>query len=153
MQLEHRLSALLQLHLHSEPTFNGCGKGNCKMRRETFKFVDLVHLILETWRYVTDLMTVSQSILSSGNCLSIGTKSFWRIWAEPSWRRISQESSSRFRKRISSFTVSVKNQHNSMSLLRADSRFAPSQWEMVLLCNNVSHWLGASLYIFCKEAT
>ena len=28
---------------------------------------------------------------------------------------------------------------------RADSRFAPSQWEMVLLCNDVSHWLGASL--------
>ena len=28
---------------------------------------------------------------------------------------------------------------------RADSRFAPSQWEMPLLCNNVSHWLGASL--------
>ena len=28
---------------------------------------------------------------------------------------------------------------------RADSRFAPSQWEMVLLCNAVSHWLGASL--------
>ena len=23
--------------------------------------------------------------------------------------------------------------------------FAPSQWETVLLCNNVSHWLGASL--------
>ena len=29
--------------------------------------------------------------------------------------------------------------------LRADSRFAPSQGETVLLCNNVSHWLGASL--------
>ena len=27
----------------------------------------------------------------------------------------------------------------------ADSRFAPSQWEMVLLYNDVSHWLGASL--------
>ena len=27
----------------------------------------------------------------------------------------------------------------------ADSRFAPSQWETVLLCNNVSHWWGASL--------
>ena len=27
----------------------------------------------------------------------------------------------------------------------ADSRFAPSQWEMALLCNDVSHWLGASL--------
>ena len=28
---------------------------------------------------------------------------------------------------------------------RADSRFVPSQWETVLLCDNVSHWLGASL--------
>ena len=28
---------------------------------------------------------------------------------------------------------------------RADSRFAPSQWETTLLCNDVSHWLGASL--------
>ena len=29
--------------------------------------------------------------------------------------------------------------------IRADSRFAPSQWEMLLLCNDVSHWLGTSL--------
>ena len=28
---------------------------------------------------------------------------------------------------------------------KADSRFAPSQWETVLLCNDVSHCLGASL--------
>ena len=28
---------------------------------------------------------------------------------------------------------------------RADSRFAPSLWEMASLCNDVSHWLGASL--------
>ena len=28
---------------------------------------------------------------------------------------------------------------------KADSRFAPCQWETVLLCNDVSHWLGASL--------
>ena len=28
---------------------------------------------------------------------------------------------------------------------RADSRFAPSQWETALLCNDVSHWLSASL--------
>ena len=27
----------------------------------------------------------------------------------------------------------------------ADYKFAPSQWETVLLCNDVSHWLGASL--------
>ena len=36
---------------------------------------------------------------------------------------------------------------------RADPRFAPSQWDTALLCNNISHWLGASLesalfYIF-----
>ena len=28
---------------------------------------------------------------------------------------------------------------------RADSMFAPSQWETALLCNDVSHWLGANL--------
>ena len=31
------------------------------------------------------------------------------------------------------------------TISRADSRFAPSQWETALLCNDVSHWLGASL--------
>ena len=30
-------------------------------------------------------------------------------------------------------------------LCRADSWFAPSQWEMALRYNGVSHWLGASL--------
>ena len=30
-------------------------------------------------------------------------------------------------------------------IYRTDPRFAPSQWETVLLCNDVSHWLGASL--------
>ena len=28
---------------------------------------------------------------------------------------------------------------------RAESRFAPSQWETPLLCNDVSHWLGVNL--------
>ena len=28
---------------------------------------------------------------------------------------------------------------------RADYRFVPSQWETALLCNDVSHWLGANL--------
>ena len=32
-----------------------------------------------------------------------------------------------------------------LTLYRADSRFAPSQGEMVLLCSDVSHWLGANL--------
>ena len=29
--------------------------------------------------------------------------------------------------------------------IRVDSEFAPSQWETSLLCNDVSHWLGANL--------
>ena len=32
-----------------------------------------------------------------------------------------------------------------LSITRADSRFAPRQWETALLCNDVSHWLGANL--------
>ena len=30
-------------------------------------------------------------------------------------------------------------------LLKADSRYVPSQWETALLYNDVSHWVGASL--------
>ena len=33
--------------------------------------------------------------------------------------------------------------HSAGLVYRADSRFAPSQWETALLCNDVSHWLGA----------
>ena len=36
---------------------------------------------------------------------------------------------------------------------RVDSRFAPSQWETALLCNDVSHWLGANLKSALKELT
>ena len=36
-------------------------------------------------------------------------------------------------------------QHQASTHTTADSRFAPSQWGMVLLCNNVSHWLGTNL--------
>ena len=32
-----------------------------------------------------------------------------------------------------------------LACFRADSRFAPSQWETALLCIAVSHWLGANL--------
>ena len=37
------------------PGFNGLGKENCKTRRESFKFCDLVQLILESLRYYTKL--------------------------------------------------------------------------------------------------
>ena len=32
-----------------------------------------------------------------------------------------------------------------LSSTRADARFAPSQWGMTLLCNDVSRWLSANL--------
>ena len=35
-------------------------------------------------------------------------------------------------------------EHNNVGY-RSDSKFAPSQWDTVLLCNYVFHWLGASL--------
>ena len=38
--------------LHLTPGFNGLGKDNCKTRRDSFKFLDLVPLILEILRYV-----------------------------------------------------------------------------------------------------
>ena len=34
---------------------------------------------------------------------------------------------------------------------RVDSRFASSQWDMVLPCNNISYWLGASLESDLKQ--
>ena len=54
-------------------------------------------------------------------------------------------------KNLTSWTIShvtPKKQIRACKSLRkgrAGSRFAPSQWETALLCNDVSHWLGASL--------
>ena len=39
--------------LYLTPGFNGLGKYNCKSRRSTCKFLDLVRLILEVWRCIT----------------------------------------------------------------------------------------------------
>ena len=56
MQLEHRLSALLQPHLHSrlDSGFKEIGKDSLRTVRESFKCWDLVRLILGTWRYSPD---------------------------------------------------------------------------------------------------
>ena len=34
---------------------------------------------------------------------------------------------------------------SAVTWIRAESRFAPSQWETLLQCNAVSHWLGVNL--------
>ena len=39
----------------------------------------------------------------------------------------------------------TQSKATSCAYIRADSRFVPSQWETVLLCNDISHCLGASL--------
>ena len=36
------------------------------------------------------------------------------------------------------------------NICSTDSRFAPSQWETVILCNDVSHWLGANICSHCS---
>ena len=50
---------------------------------------------------------------------------------------------------IDSFTVSLHStkakQIDCQYLFMVVSKFAPSQWETPLLCNDVSHWLGANL--------
>ena len=50
------------------------------------------------------------------------------------------------------WNLGIQNVFNDLWLLirvndyfRADTRLAPSQWEMSLQCNVVSHWLGARL--------
>ena len=39
-------------YLNFTPGFNGLGKNYCKTRSETFKFLDLMCLILEVWQYM-----------------------------------------------------------------------------------------------------
>ena len=39
--------------LYLTPGLNGMGKDNCKTRRESLKFWDLVHFILEGWQYIS----------------------------------------------------------------------------------------------------
>ena len=50
-----------------------------------------------------------------------------------------------FRQVNGSTILSLRFHSDIRYVLRADSRFAPSQWETTLLCNDVYHWLGASL--------
>ena len=40
-----------------------------------------------------------------------------------------------------------------MLVYMADFWFTPSQWETVLLCNDISHWLGASLALGLKSVS
>ena len=65
--------------LNLTPGFNRLSKDNYKMRREAFKFWYLVHLILETLRYMLYLLIdfISWSIVASQ---SSETPSFMESW-------------------------------------------------------------------------
>ena len=62
------------------------------------------------------------------------------------WTVISQDHFGRVSERVSYMllqkSISVIYIINIHYSSRADSRFATSQWETALLCNDVSHWLG-----------
>ena len=42
----------------------------------------------------------------------------------------------------------IQEEKSISRVYRADSRLAPSQWEMLLQSNAVSHWLGANLWVY-----
>ena len=57
--------------LDSTLGFNRLGKDNCKTRRETFKFWDLVRLILEVWRYSVMLVLNYRNEYNSSDLIMI----------------------------------------------------------------------------------
>ena len=60
------------------------------------------------------------------------------------WVEFSELEMQSFQKGYALIRIRLVNfQHSETS--RADSRFVPSKWETALLCNDVSHWLGANL--------
>ena len=85
-------------------------------------------------------------------CSVLNSKTIWQprnyLSANELWRNLSVRfrfrwpflycNNSRFLRHVHSLDIYSKQ-------CRADSRFAPSQWETTLLCNDVSHWLGARL--------
>ena len=74
------------------PSFNGLGKDNCKTRRESFKFWDLVRLVSETLQYFTNtlwhhnpnLMKIYNALtwkimIRSGHCFA-HVMAAWLLW-------------------------------------------------------------------------
>ena len=74
------------------PGFHGLGKDNCKMRRETFEFSDLVWLILEVWLYpwyqhsnAIRVHKILSAILNGNIC----SRKCWTKWlkATETWQK------------------------------------------------------------------
>ena len=62
MELEQRVSNYIVI-LDSTPGFNGSGRENWKTGRETIKFSDFIHLVIEVWLYwLIDSFIIVKSI-------------------------------------------------------------------------------------------
>ena len=79
------------------------------------------------------------------------TKIDYLFWSSPSihlfWHRteLNRSHKQSYTLRHASFFHSFCGIITKLNIkCRADSRFAPSRWETALLCNDVSHWLGAN---------
>ena len=64
------------------PGCNGLSKDNCKMKGETFKFWDLVHLILDAWWY--NVCIITNSWLKPAGCQnsSFDTITLWFLCSQ-----------------------------------------------------------------------
>ena len=67
--------------------FKWLGKDNFRTRRETFKFWDLIRLILEVWRYSRGVsrgiyqLSASHVIISKNDQITCALRSIWRpLW-------------------------------------------------------------------------
>ena len=77
-------------------------------------------------------------------CISCGARLLPvqnRFWINHSKRELVQQCHHGSQRPV----LVTETSHKTSIGSRADSRFAPSQWETVLLCNDLSDWLGASL--------
>ena len=75
------------------------------------------------------------------------------VWNLMQEKRFYAFFSKAFMKRYIIF-ISAENLSWGKHVNRADPRFAPSQWEAALLCNDVSHWLGTGLEsALCQAST
>ena len=90
---------------------------------------------------VFKLMQISLSHCHGNRIPDTYNRVFWPMSIHTNHRNIWY--SDQLSKNVRSLLV-CKNSHVSPSY-RVGCRFPPSQWEMALLCNDVSHWLGTSL--------
>ena len=89
-----------------------------------------------------------QTVPFAANCSSCGSSVQWSlIIAQPGMALHLLQHGNYTGWKYRLFWPHKTHRYNSSSpaRCRADSWFPPSQWETALLCNDVSHWLGASL--------